>query len=348
MTHRVHGTTLLGPSRNVAPWRGRSRGSDPEDLGMAKEGAPRSWRQVTSAFLTAWAERGVAVSTLGMYRQDLRWWTEVLRVNGRPPRLQDIDPERIQVLLDASPDAVNTLRRHLSTLRLLLRWATAQGWTHYDEDPYQLIYHNLGQPVDLPRDWWDHADAGWFIAHLPQNSERPHRDDAMGRVLIQTGIRLNELIDLNRADWDRVHHLMGTHGKGSARHLGEPLPRRILPLDPATETALGRYLDTRRDDHPALFVTPQGTRWSPSGIQKWFHRRLISMGHPHSNVSVGVLRTYAMCAALGRGASVENVQRWAGIDKRKWMLRYRRWAEWFGFLTEPRWERLSRGRPRFY
>jgi integrase/recombinase XerD len=79
--------------------------------------------------------------------------------------------------------------------------------------------------------------------------------------LYGSGIRVGELISINRADLhDRSFTVIGKGGKV-----------RLCFYDNRSEELINRYLSIREDNNPALFVT-NGTRMTSGGVQEVFRQ----------------------------------------------------------------------------
>jgi site-specific recombinase XerD len=130
------------------------------------------------------------------------------------------------------------------------------------------------------------------------------RDLAMIDLLASTGIRVGELVLLNREDINFHERECVVFGKGSSE--------RLVYFDARTKIHLLNYLDSRTDDNPALFVSltmPRG-RLMIGGIET----RLREIGkqadiqkvHPHK------FRRTLATRAIDKGMPIEQVQRLLG------------------------------------
>lgn len=130
------------------------------------------------------------------------------------------------------------------------------------------------------------------------------RDLAMIDLLLSTGVRVGELVKMNRADIDFQERQCKVFGKGNKE--------REVYFNARTKIHLQRYLESRTDDNPALFVTlsKPHTRLTISGIEV----RLRKMGkvvhidkvHPHK------FRRTLATMAIDRGMPIEQVQKLLG------------------------------------
>ena len=130
------------------------------------------------------------------------------------------------------------------------------------------------------------------------------RDLAIIDFLASTGMRIGELVLLNRDDIDFVERECVVFGKGNKE--------RIVYFDARAKLHLQKYLDSRHDDNPALFVTLRAPyeRIQIGGIE----HRLREMGrnlninnvHPHK------FRRTLATKAIDKGMPIEQLQRLLG------------------------------------
>ena len=140
------------------------------------------------------------------------------------------------------------------------------------------------------------------------------RDLAMIDLLASTGIRVSELVRLNRADIDFEGRECVVFGKGSKE--------RPVYFDARTKVHLKNYLESRKDDNGALFVTIQKPhkRLEISGVEirvRELGRRLdVGRVHPHK------FRRTLATRAIDKGMPVEQVQRLLGHSKIETTMEY--------------------------
>ncbi|WP_228275545.1 tyrosine-type recombinase/integrase [Gracilibacillus oryzae] len=98
------------------------------------------------------------------------------------------------------------------------------------------------------------------------------RNFAIAQILINTGIRLNELVNLNRTDIDiseRKGNLTVRFAKGNKE--------RQLPLSSEVRRAITKYLETRDDSIEALFLSNRNIRLSERTVQHIFEKYEINV-----------------------------------------------------------------------
>jgi site-specific recombinase XerD len=140
------------------------------------------------------------------------------------------------------------------------------------------------------------------------------RDLAIIDVLASTGMRVGELVRLNRADIDFVNRECIVFGKGDKE--------RKVYFDARTKIHLNNYLDTRIDENPALFVSLQkpNERLQISGVEirlRVLGRKLqIPRVHPHK------FRRTLATMAIDKGMPIEQVQHLLGHQNVDTTLQY--------------------------
>ena len=140
------------------------------------------------------------------------------------------------------------------------------------------------------------------------------RDIAMIDLLSSTGIRVGELVKMNRDDIDFQERQCVVFGKGNKE--------REVYFNARTKIHLKRYLETRIDDNSALFVSLSSpyTRLTISGVES----RLRILGrrvnllkvHPHK------FRRTLATMAIDKGMPIEQVQKLLGHVKIDTTLHY--------------------------
>ena len=140
------------------------------------------------------------------------------------------------------------------------------------------------------------------------------RDLAIIDILASTGMRVGELVKLNRADIDFQNRECVVTGKGNKQ-------RRVY-FDARTKIHLKNYLDSRTDDNDALFVTLLSpyNRLQISGIEirlRQIGRKLnINKVHPHK------FRRTLATIAIDKGMPIEQVQHLLGHQSLDTTLQY--------------------------
>ena len=140
------------------------------------------------------------------------------------------------------------------------------------------------------------------------------RDLAIIDMLASTGMRIGEMVLLNRDDVNFAERECVVFGKGNKE--------RIVYFDARAKLHLQEYLESRKDNNPALFVTLRAPheRIKIGGVE----HRLRDMGkrlniqkvHPHK------FRRTLATMAIDKGMPIEQLQRLLGHQRIDTTLQY--------------------------
>jgi site-specific recombinase XerD len=140
------------------------------------------------------------------------------------------------------------------------------------------------------------------------------RDLSMIDLLVTSGIRVGELVRMNISDIDFHERQCVVFGKGNKE--------REVYFNARTKIHLQNYIQSRKDNNPALFVSlsEPHSRLSISGVEKRIkllgQRANLAKMHPHK-----FRRTFAT-TAIDRGMPIEQVQHLLGHVKMDTTLQY--------------------------
>lgn len=140
------------------------------------------------------------------------------------------------------------------------------------------------------------------------------RDLAIIDLLSSTGMRVGEMVLLNKEDIDFAERECVVFGKGKKE--------RIVYFDARTKIHLKNYIDSRKDDNPALFVTlnKPNTRLTICGVEvrlRELGKRLnLEKVHPHK------FRRTLATMAIDKGMPVEQLQCLLGHKRVDTTLQY--------------------------
>lgn len=133
------------------------------------------------------------------------------------------------------------------------------------------------------------------------------RDLAIIDLLASSGMRIGEMVALNRDDINFNERECVVFGKGNRE--------RLVYFDARTKIHLQNYLDGRTDSNPALFVTLRAPfkRIQIGGVElrlrELGHRLSIPKVHPHK------FRRTLATSAIDKGMPIEQVQQLLGHQK---------------------------------
>jgi integrase/recombinase XerD len=259
-------------------------------------------------------ERGLRPNTLTAYARDLADYARFLRARGiHDPR--EVDETCVRAFVEEraasrdaadDPPAAASVARALVSVRSFHRFCVDEG--HADVDPTDDV-RAPRVPAGIPKALTE-SEAEALIAAVPGDGPRSLRDRAILETLYASGIRITELVGLDRADLDL--------GAGLVRVLGKGAKERIVPIGGAAERALHDYLHHGRPEllgggararraGDAVFLNARGARLTRQGcwgIVRDTGRRagLGDRVHPH------VLRHSCATHLVDHGADIRVVQ----------------------------------------
>jgi site-specific recombinase XerD len=140
------------------------------------------------------------------------------------------------------------------------------------------------------------------------------RDLAIINFLFSTGVRVGELVKINRSDVDFEQKECIVLGKGSKQ--------RKVYFDAKTKIQIEQYLASRKDDNEALFVSElfPFKRFQISGVEIMLRKLGAKIGmskvHPHK------FRRTMATKAIDKGMPIEQVQHLLGHSKIDTTLEY--------------------------
>lgn len=250
-----------------------------------------------AAFIAAKRIEGCSEKTLIYYRKTIEAMTAGI---GKTP--QQITTDDIRQYLTAYQVQRKSSKVTIDNIRRIL--ATFYSWLE-DEDyivksPVRRI-HKVKTAKVIKDTYTDEA------LELMRDNCGTLRDLAIIDLLASSGMRVGEMVALNRDDINFNERECVVFGKGSKQ--------RLVYFDARTKIHLQNYLDSRTDSDPALFVTLRSPfqRLKIGGVEVRLRelgkRLLIPKVHPHK------FRRTLATSAIDKGMPIEQVQQLLGHQK---------------------------------
>jgi integrase/recombinase XerD len=264
-------------------------------------------------------ERGLADNTLAAYRRDLRHYADYLRSRGeRDPGA--VEEATVLAYVDhlgrARDDegrprfAPSSIARALVAVRSFHRFCLEEG----------LLAADPSEEVGAPRvpqgipKALSEPEVEKLLHAVVGNTPRAQRDRAILETLYASGVRISELIGLDRRDLDLEDNLIRVLGKGSKE--------RIVPVGRTASDALDAYLEHGRPelvqrrrraggDAEAVFLNARGGRLSRQSCWK-IVRVAGNAAGLGERLSPHVLRHSCATHMLDHGADIRVVQELLG------------------------------------
>src|SRR5262245_1751702 len=263
-------------------------------------------------------ERGLAANSLAAYRRDLRRYAEFLRERGEqdPTAVSEETVLAYVEHLKSEPDedggarfAPASVARALVAVRSFHRFCLEEGLLAVDPS------EEVGAPrvpQGIPKALTE-AEVEALLGAVVGDTAGALRDRAILETLYGTGIRISELVGLDRRDLDL---------DGLVRVLGKGSKERIVPVGRSARDALGAYLAhgrpqlvrprrTTGGDGEAVVLNVRGGRLSRQSCWK-IVRAAGERAGLTGRLSPHVLRHSCATHMLERGADIRVVQELLG------------------------------------
>ena len=264
---------------------------------QAGEGDREEDFDMAEAFLAAKRIEGCSEKTLAYYGKTIR---AMLCEVGKPaPRITTDDLRQYltayQERRGAGKVTIDNIRRILSSF---FSWLEDEDYIV--KSPIRRI-HRVRTVKLVKETYTDEA------LELMRDHCGNLRDLALIDLLASSGMRVGELVALNREDIDFQERECVVLGKGGKE--------RLVYFDARTKIHLQNYLAGRRDSSPALFVSLRAPheRLRIGGVEarlRQLGRRLrLPRVHPHK------FRRTLATAAIDKGMPIEQLQRLLGHQK---------------------------------
>lgn len=257
----------------------------------------KSNQTLKEEFLSAKQVEGCSERSINYYSSTLDNLIKTLQ-----KAFNQIETEDLRVYLseyqkknNASKQTIDNIRRILSSF---FTWLEDEDYIL--KSPVRRI-HKIKTMKQVKETYSDEA-----LERLRDNC-KTIRDLALIDMLASTGMRVGELVKLNRVDVDFVNRECVVLGKGSKE--------RVVYFDARTKLHLQNYLNSRKDDNPALFVSllEPHKRLEIAGVEimlRKLGRSLeINKVHPHK------FRRTLATRAIDKGMPIEQVQKLLGHQK---------------------------------
>lgn len=237
--------------------------------------------EAVAAYLDELAEqRRLSPHTVANYRRDLAQL--LAAADGQPlDRLLVHHIRRFVASLHGRGLSGRSLARLLSAWRGFFAWLGERGLVKLN--PCEGM-RAPKSPRRLPKALSVDETARLLEPDNDGDSRLEARDAAMFELLYSSGLRLAELVGLDRDALDGILH------EGEVRVLGKRAKLRLVPVGSQARLALAAWAAVRGElaavDEPALFVNRRGRRISPRSVELRLARRALRLGlpqhvHPH-------------------------------------------------------------------
>jgi integrase/recombinase XerD len=244
-----------------------------------------------------------APRTVDAYRRDLEHFARWLEAPPSGATTEQLESYVAQLRADGLSPA--TIARRLASLRALYRHLMLLG-TRPDNPAAELA--SPRRIRKLPRTL-SPAEAERLIEAANGTTPRALRDSAIVELLYGAGLRVGELVSLDKSSVDLDERLVRALGKGSKE--------RVVPVGRRAVDALRRYLsrgrpylDTRH--RPELFLNAKGGPLTRAGVFLILRRLAGKAGLEPERIHPHLLRHSFATHLLEGGADLRSVQEMLG------------------------------------
>lgn len=261
-------------------------------------------------------ERGASKNTMVAYRRDLGRYAGFLRARGVHDPLavgEDLVAEYVGWLRDAVDEDGRARYKPASVARMLVavrsfhRFCVEEGLTEVDPAG------DVGAPrvpQGIPKALTE-AEVRRLLEAVTGDDPLAQRDRAILETLYATGVRISELVGLDRRDLDLDDK--------TARVLGKGGKERVVPIGRTAVAALHEYLHDGRQlllrpgvrAQDAVFLNARGRRITRQGCWQ-IVRRAADRAGLEGHLSPHVLRHSCATHLIEHGADIRVVQELLG------------------------------------
>jgi len=257
-------------------------------------------------------ERHASPHTVKSYRADLEDFVRWRRADSAAEALRGIEPRDVRAFLAALHTRKldpATVARKLAAIRSWFRFLRRRG----------VVADNPAQAIRPPR------QGRKLVSFLPidetvalmdgdeTGADASARAAAIVELLYASGLRVSELVGLDRRDLD--------FGEMTVRVIGKGRKERIVPFGEAAAGALRAYLGARGAGTGAVFLNRRGGRLTVRSVHTIVRRRARAAGIVR-RVSPHTLRHTFATHLLDSGADLRMIQELLGHSRLSTTQRY--------------------------
>ena len=255
-------------------------------------------------FLSAKRIEGCSEKSLKYYQTTIQSMLSAVKKD-----VKQIETEDIRTYLTDYQQQKKSCRVTIDNIRRILSsfFSWLEDEDHILKSPVRRI-HKVKAVTNIKETYSDEV-----LEMMRDNYTEP-RDLAIIDMLASTGMRVGEMVLLNRNDIDFNERECVVFGKGNKE--------RVVYFDARTKIHLKNYLRSRTDENPALFVSLKSpyNRMNIGGIETCLRRLGKQLGlqrvHPHK------FRRTLATMAIDKGMPIEQLQQLLGHKRIDTTLQY--------------------------
>lgn len=159
--------------------------------------------------------KNLSENTINSYRKDLSTFTQWARSEGlRWSTIKKKDVDNFSAYLHERQKSPATIARHITSIRQLFQWAMNEG----------ILQSNAARYCSSPRKEYklpstiDQSEIERYLAS-EASTDQSRTIHALAALIVDTGIRLQEALDIRIEDIDATNQTIKIHGKGRKERL---------------------------------------------------------------------------------------------------------------------------------
>jgi site-specific recombinase XerD len=242
----------------------------------------------------------------------IRWCTE----QGETPRVDRKLVTEWVVALQARGLEATTVRARQMAVRRFSAWLDGEPGIEYSDQLLGLKPPKLAEKLIQPL---TDKELKLMLLACDGSALRDRRDEAVLRLMTETGLRAGEVVALTVSDVNTSARVVSIRKAKSGRG-------RVVSFSPKTAVAIDRYLRLRRKhalaDWPNMWLGENSHGLSYVGLRGSILERAELAGIKHFHLHL--LRHTAASRWLARGGSEQGLMTQAGWSNRSMLDRYSR------------------------
>lgn len=266
------------------------------------------------------SQRGLSQHTILSYRDTLKLLFQFAAQRGQKSctdlALSDITPDLVRAFLDhlgsVRHNSVGTRNIRMAAIHAFFRYLAAMDprLMAQCQQILALPFKRHNKPV---LGYLEKEEIQCIFRHIDVQEPAGRRDDALLRLLYNTGARAQEAVDLNvcHIRFSRPHY---------ARIQGKGRRERTCPLWEETMRSIRRYVEDRQlklSDNAPLFINAKGDRLSRFGLRYMITQRVAKAGQACPSlltrkVTPHTFRHTTAMHLLQAGVDLNMIRSWLG------------------------------------
>jgi integrase/recombinase XerC/integrase/recombinase XerD len=225
---------------------------------------------------------------------------------------QEVTPNHVRVFLLVLRERIqpSSVHDYYGCVNRFCNWLVSEGILEHS--PMERM-----KPPRVPKQViqpFSQEDIRRMLVVFSEDSFRGHRNTAVILTFLDTGLRLSELADIKLQDIDFDNGIIKVMGKGRKE--------RFVRVGKESQRAILRYLLTRKDRQPQLWIGENGSPIRARGIQSLIKRLGKRAGITDARCSPHTFRHTFAVSCLRNGMGEFNLQNLLGHSTLQMTKRY--------------------------